>query len=287
MTEFAIQTAEAVLEALRSLIVPALVFLAIGLIVKRGQAITDMRRAIGETRINLSLLIFDTAFVTPLVVAALVLAGRTVQQAGLTLMTPVDWAAVPAIATAFLVVFAGDFAGYLRHRFEHWGPLWPAHAIHHSDTEMTWLTIYRFHPVNRLTTAVIDTALLAMLGFPTWALVLNNLVRHYYGAFIHMNLPWTYGPLGRVLVSPAMHRWHHVLEGPGVGCNFATVFSIFDRAFGTLHVPGACNVPLGVGENMGRGVIGQLWHPFRTWGRSLARQAGFDTSTRFPSGSRK
>jgi hypothetical protein len=31
---------------------------------------------------------------------------------------------------------------------------------------MTWLTLSRFHPVNRLTTMVIDTAFLAMAGFP-------------------------------------------------------------------------------------------------------------------------
>ena len=29
----------------------------------------------------------------------------------------------------------------------------------------------RFHPINRLSTAAIDTSFLALLGFPTWALV--------------------------------------------------------------------------------------------------------------------
>ncbi len=68
--------------------------------------------------------------------------------------------------------------------------------IHHSDTDMTWLTLSRFHPINRITTALIDTFFLALLGFPTWALVANNLVRHYYGEFIHADLPWTYGRFG-------------------------------------------------------------------------------------------
>ena len=117
----------------------------------------------------------------------------------------------------FIAIFAGDFVGYWRHRLEHTALLWPGHAIHHSDTAMTWTTGLRFHPINRLTTALIDTSVLALLGFPVWALIANNLVRHYYGLFIHMDLPWTYGPLGRVLVSPAMHRWHHIRVANGAG----------------------------------------------------------------------
>jgi sterol desaturase/sphingolipid hydroxylase (fatty acid hydroxylase superfamily) len=162
-----------------------------------------------------------------------------------------------------LALFIGDFVAYWRHRLEHSALLWPAHAIHHSDTAMTWTTGLRFHPINRFTTAMIDTGALASLGFPPWALVVNNLVRHYYGLFIHMDLPWTYGLLGRVFVSPAMHRWHHVREGAGVGANFATVFSVFDQAFGTYHAPGPCTEPLGVPEQIGRNALAQLLWPFR------------------------
>ena len=138
---------------------------------------------------------------------------------------------------------------------------------------MTWLTLSRFHPINRVTTAVIDTFVLALLGFPTWALVANNLVRHYYGEFIHADLPWMYGRLRTVFVSPVMHRWHHARDVTGTGSNFATVFSVFDRAFGTYYVPGLCNVPLGVTDDQypGPGVLRHLLHPFAAWGRALFR----------------
>jgi sterol desaturase/sphingolipid hydroxylase (fatty acid hydroxylase superfamily) len=158
--------------------------------------------------------------------------------------------------------------------------LWPAHAIHHSDDEMTWLTGNRFHPVNSLTTAVIDNAILALLGFPAWAITLNELIRHYYGEFVHADLPWTYGILGRIFVSPAMHRWHHARDVTGSGSNFATIFSVFDQAFGTHFVPGPCTVPLGVNDPIGRGPVGQLQYPFQRWigalVRSGERSAGAD-----------
>ena len=60
-----------------------------------------------------------------------------------------------------------------------------------------------------------------------------------------------------------MHRWHHAIDPAGYGTNFATVFSLFDRMFGTYRVPGPCTVPLGVEKDMGHGVFGQLAHPLR------------------------
>ena len=160
-------------------------------------------------------------------------------------------------------MFFGDFIGYWRHRLEHTRLLWPSHAVHHSDTAMTWLALERFHPINRLSTFIIDNSVLILLGFPAYALVVNSVVKHAYGYLIHADLPWTYGRLDNVFVSPVMHRWHHSREQSAYQTNFATVFSIFDRMFGTYRVPGLPNTPLGVTFDMGKGVLGQLLHPFK------------------------
>jgi hypothetical protein len=127
---------------------------------------------------------------------------------------------------------------------------------------MTWLTLERFHPINRLTTFLIDSSALLLLGLPPAALIANMLVRHYYGYLIHADLPWTYGPLGRVFVSPAMHRWHHAADKAAFDTNYATVFSIFDQAFGTYRVPGPCTVPLGVTDDMAPTLAGQMSYAF-------------------------
>ena len=102
-------------------------------------------------------------------------------------------------------------------------------------------------------------------------------VRHYYGLFIHADVPWTYGPLRYVFVSPVLHRWHHARDVDGSGSNFATVFSVFDQAFGTFHLPGLCTVPLGVRDNIGNSTMHQLGYPFVAWVKRIGRKLSPNT----------
>ena len=260
------RTLESYRIALELLTYSAVGFGALALLVKGREAIRGMRRAAHEIRVNLAIYAFDVMFVAPIVGLLVNLLRDGVTRYSLAFVDESVWSSLPRWVTFVAVVFVGDFISWGRHRLEHTRWLWPTHAIHHSDTEMTWLTLTRFHPFNRIITMVIDVGVLALLGFPSWALVANVVVRHYYGEFIHADFPWTYGPLRFVFVSPAMHRWHHARDVVGAGSNFATVFSVFDLAFGTFHVPGPCTVPLGVTDDMGVGARGQLLYPFVAWG---------------------
>jgi sterol desaturase/sphingolipid hydroxylase (fatty acid hydroxylase superfamily) len=243
-------------------------FCGLALLVKGKEAIAAGRKAAREIRLNLSILFVDALFVAPFVALLVALVKLGVGHLPFGVLDGRIWDVVGRGGTLFAVVFLGDFFSYWRHRLEHTRLLWPAHAIHHSDTDLTFLTINRFHPIDRVVTGTIDIALLALLGFPNWALVFNEIVRHYYGEFIHADLPWTYGPLGRVFVSPAMHRWHHARDVVGAGSNFATVFSVFDQAFRTYHLPGLCTVPLGVTDDIAPGLMGQLRFPLVAWARA-------------------
>ena len=280
MNTFLTDSAAALWAASSGLIAPAIVFALIALIVRGVAAFKVAREAAHEVRFNIALFVFDIVFVTPLIVLAINAVHLALQNNHLILPTSQTWAALPGVLVAFIALFLGDFVAYWRHRLEHTNALWPSHVMHHSDTAMTWTTGLRFHPINRLTTSLIDTTVLALLGFPTWVLVLNNLVRHHYGLFIHTDLPWTYGPLGRVFVSPAMHRWHHIRDANGAGVNFATVFSVFDQAFATFHLPGPCNVPLGVRDTVGPGLLAHLLWPFRVVWRAIAPARRVATSNR-------
>ena len=72
-----------------------------------------------------------------------------------------------------------------------------------------------------------------------------------------------------------MHRWHHARELRYAGTNFATVFSVFDRIFGTHFVPGPCAVALGIEDDPGRSTEAQLIYPLRIWAQELvARRNG-------------
>jgi sterol desaturase/sphingolipid hydroxylase (fatty acid hydroxylase superfamily) len=247
----------------------ALMFGALALLVKGDEAIAAARRAAREIRLNLSLYFIDAILVGPVLAVLVALLRTGLTHYSLVLVDPHAWASLGPATTFVAVVVLGDFVGYWRHRMEHTRLLWPAHAIHHSDTEMTWLTLARFHPINRLSTQLIDIGCLAALGFPDWGLVAYVMVRHYYGELIHADLPWMYGPMKWLFVSPVMHRWHHARDVAGSGSNFATVFSVFDRAFGTYYVPGLCTVPLGVNDDVGMGTLRQLSYPFVSWGRAL------------------
>jgi sterol desaturase/sphingolipid hydroxylase (fatty acid hydroxylase superfamily) len=272
LTAFLTSTVQSVRVALELLVLSGLVFALMALVFKGPHAIEAGRRALAEVWLNLRFYAFDILTISPLVGLVVAALRHAVDESGLTLLSAEAWSPLGTYGTFFAAVFLADFIGYWRHRLEHTRWLWPAHAIHHGDTEMTWTTLARFHPVNRLSTAIIDIAGLAVLGFPTWALIANEIVRNYWGQFIHADFPWTFGPAGKAIVSPAMHRWHHARDVVGAGSNFATVFSVFDRAFGTFHVPGPCTVALGVTDDVGRTLIQQLAFPFTAWLRRLRGQ---------------
>lgn len=243
---------------------PALFFAVLAFAVKGREAITAARRAAEQVRISLWLHCLDAVFMLPVMALLISAIHASLAYFGLTRFQSWFWSGVGVYPTLFFVLFLGDFESYWRHRLEHTRWLWPSHAVHHSDDEMTWLTLDRFHPINRISTTALDSAFLSLLGFPPWAVLANTLVRHYYGYFIHADLPWTYGWFSNIFVSPAMHQWHHARDIRYAGTNFATVFSVFDIAFGT-YKGGLCDVPLGLNADMGVGVRGQLAYPFKVW----------------------
>jgi sterol desaturase/sphingolipid hydroxylase (fatty acid hydroxylase superfamily) len=248
--------------AYAALLAPLVIFTVFGLLRRRGQ-FGPWRTYLGEARVTLAMMAANAILAAPvLALVALAIIGAAAAT-DLRLIDPAVWKAAPPWLMIICVVVAGDFIGYWRHRFEHGRLLWPAHATHHSDTAMTWLTLERFHPINSVTTYAIDTAALVALGFPVEALIANGLVRHWYGYWIHMDAPWTYGKFGRIFVSPAMHGWHHAADPRAHCSNFATVFSIWDQMFGTFYVPGPRPAEMGVPGVSGASALAHLAYPGR------------------------
>jgi sterol desaturase/sphingolipid hydroxylase (fatty acid hydroxylase superfamily) len=262
LADFFVSSSVALIRAFESIVVAGVFFVLLAMLLNGRAVFARFRRALPQTLLNLKIITFNALFIVPLIAFGSTAVYAFVEATELRLVGPEAWAAWPALVVMALGVTVGDFVGYWRHRLEHAPFLWPAHAVHHSDTEMTWLSLERFHPVNYVTTFLIDNAALLLLGLPPYALVANNLVRHYYGYFIHADLPWTYGPLGKVFVSPVMHRWHHAADKGAFDTNYATVFALWDRWFGTWRVPGPCDVPLGVTDDMAPTLSGQFSYFF-------------------------
>src|SRR5436190_2808883 len=186
------QSATMLQDALLALVLPADVFAGLAILTKGFfPAWAAAKRAFRETRVNFGIYILD-AFTVGLILAPLyVLMANFADAAALRVFAPRFWDHVPSFLVGLAGVLAGDFIGYWRHRLEHTRFLWPSHAVHHSDTAMTWFALLRFHPINRVTTFVVDNSLLLLLGFPEYALLVYASVKHYYGFVIHADLPWS------------------------------------------------------------------------------------------------
>ncbi|MFT5489460.1 MAG: sterol desaturase/sphingolipid hydroxylase (fatty acid hydroxylase superfamily) [Paracoccaceae bacterium] len=248
-------------DAIYKLAILGAFFALAGLMFRRPGRSDRRRRKWPEVRLNLAYYGIDVAAITPV----MALLAATIATFSPNLVSPAVYGDWPGWAVLLFAVVVSDFVGYGRHRLMHIRALWPFHAIHHSDTEMTWLTLARFHPVNRLITTICNALVLTLLGLPPWAVVVNALFRHFYGYFIHADLPLGYGPLRRLLVSPELHRWHHARDVTGSGKNFGAVFAIWDIAFGTWYMPKERPPALGVSEDgFPQDWLGQTLWPFRT-----------------------
>src|SRR5580704_4296904 len=135
-----------------------------------------------------------------------------------------------------LTVVAMDGANWLAHYADHrLGPLWRFHALHHSQEELSVLTSFRAHPLMHTTGFILATIPVVAL-MPTRAIA-PVLITIYVciGTLQHANLRWTFGPLGRVIVSPAYHRLHHDRENQAL--NLGVVLTIWDVLAGYARFP--------------------------------------------------
>jgi sterol desaturase/sphingolipid hydroxylase (fatty acid hydroxylase superfamily) len=135
--------------------------------------------------------------------------------------------AVPRVCIIGLAVLSLDAADWLAHLANHRiTSLWRLHAVHHSQEEVSILTTYRAHPlvhVSFLISALPIFALAANDATPASILTVYACL----GALPHANVRWSYGKVGRILVSPAYHRIHHSATGR-LDINLGTVFTVWD-----------------------------------------------------------
>lgn len=146
------------------------------------------------------------------------------------------------VAVALGVVLF-DLWKYFEHRLLHQASaLWRLHLVHHSDLECDFTTTERHHPLEIVFSFVSSVAAVYLLGIPTLAVVIFVLLAAGVTMVSHANIRiaeavdrW----LRRVVVTPAFHNIHHSAAPAETDSNFGTVFSIWDRLFGTHRTPSA------------------------------------------------
>jgi sterol desaturase/sphingolipid hydroxylase (fatty acid hydroxylase superfamily) len=177
--------------------------------------------------------------------------------------------ALPFWSQAVITIVLLDFMTYWKHRMMHVVPwLWPIHAVHHSSTEMDWLSSTRVHPFDDLIERVVQSGTLMLIGLRADAVLMVLPLLLFFVLITHANVNWTYGPLRWVIVSPAFHRWHHDMGSEGRDRNFAGIFCLWDLLFGTYYMPVARQPErLGTQDPLPESLHGQLIYPIRRWAR--------------------
>jgi sterol desaturase/sphingolipid hydroxylase (fatty acid hydroxylase superfamily) len=128
---------------------------------------------------------------------------------------------------------------YAWHRANHAFPLlWRFHRMHHSDRNMDVTTATRFHLGEHVGSSLLRLALIPMIGFQLWDLVVYDTLVLAVIMFHHADIS-----IGRwdrwlrlVIVTPYMHKVHHSDWRPETDSNYSTVLSVWDRLAGTFRL---------------------------------------------------
>jgi sterol desaturase/sphingolipid hydroxylase (fatty acid hydroxylase superfamily) len=191
---------------------------------------------------------------------------------------------VPLVSfLTYLVVL--DFVDYWLHRGQHrFGWWWGLHALHHAQQKMSFWTDNRNHLLDDLIIDGTKAAVALAIGVEPGQFVGLVVATRVLESLQHANLAWTFGPLGRVVVSPVFHRRHHAIgyghEGTHMGCNFAVLFPLWDQLFGTADfrrdveptgIRDQLPAPEGRGRDYGHGFWAQQW-------LGLKRMVGMETA---------
>lgn len=148
---------------------------------------------------------------------------------------------LPFWGKLILSVVFFDFTTYWLHRASHKVPfLWRLHRVHHSDTTMDSSTTFRFHPIELAIVYQAGNVVAAgIFGLDVTSLALYYFIVYIFFFLEHSNLNypnWLNNTFGLVFVMPDHHRVHHHQEQFYTDSNFADIFIIWDRIFGTFKL---------------------------------------------------
>ena len=134
------------------------------------------------------------------------------------------------------IIVLDDFIYYWFHRLSHevrfW---WAAHVNHHSSQEYNLSTAHRQPWTGVLVGTWSPWFLLAIIGFPPEMIFLQSGFNLFYQDWLHTQairrMPAWFEYLFN---TPSHHRVHHASNPQYVDRNYAGVFMVWDRMFGTF-----------------------------------------------------
>lgn len=144
---------------------------------------------------------------------------------------------LPVWLHILLGVAALDFCAYVAHVLLHKTPLaWRFHRVHHSEEEVDVTTAFRQHPGETVWRVLWQLPAIVLFGLPLWIVVVYLTISAVNAQLEHANirLPESLDRFLRLLVvTPNMHKVHHSCRQQETDSNYANIFSLWDRLFGT------------------------------------------------------
>ena len=177
---------------------------------------------------------------------------------------------VPVLLQLVIIIVCADFVLYWEHRtFHEVKALWPIHAVHHSIENLDWLAGSRGHFIQVFSERAMVMIPLYLLGASQEALNIYVAFAALQAILIHCNLSFSFGFLKYIFVTPQFHHWHHSSEKPAIDTNYSAHTVIFDRIFGTYHMPGKhWPAEYGTTVRLPQTVIGQTLYPIKALRKS-------------------
>ncbi len=249
------------------------IFTGLAFIARREKAVHWDLELLKSARVNWSFIVLNS-FLAPVAYIVVHSLNGLFKESGIPVVPESFWAFAPAIIPALVALIVADFVDYWSHRLRHVSVLWPMHAVHHSDTQMHYLTWYRAHIIELVVIQGGYILLATLLGAAPSAVLGVVIFRAFHQQYVHMNVDWHHGPLKLLLADPRFHRWHHADHRAAWDKNFSSIMPLWDRLFGTYYCPGPCNEPLGFPGNPGENFVALLVYPFKEWTRMVRQSLG-------------
>jgi sterol desaturase/sphingolipid hydroxylase (fatty acid hydroxylase superfamily) len=141
----------------------------------------------------------------------------------------------PGWTTLALLLVAQDLAYYWQHRASHrirW--MWASHVTHHSSPRLNLSTAFRQSLTYPLSGVWLFSLPLVWIGFTPTQVVTMGALNLAYQFFVHTETVRTLGWLEAVMNTPSHHRVHHARNNGYLDRNYAGIFIVWDRLFGTF-----------------------------------------------------
>lgn len=184
-----------------------------------------------------------------------------------------------------LCFIADDFLYYVFHVAAHrirW--FWASHVVHHSSQHYNLSTALRQTWTNTLSISFVFRMPLFLIGFEPAMIIFCAGLNLIYQFWIHTESIDRMGQLMEsIMNTPSHHRVHHATNPRYLDSNYAGVFIIWDRMFGTFVEETPDDPPrYGIIRNLGTfNPIRVAFHEWIAMGSDIRRAKGLGNMLRF------